>query len=60
MNITADGKSVSAPLFVERNSDQQCLLGVNVAPLLGLEFTRANGQPLRMQSDTDQPVTLAC
>ena len=46
LNITADGKSVSAPLFVEPDSDQQCLFGMNVVPLLGLKFTRSNGQPL--------------
>jgi hypothetical protein len=58
LNISADGKSVSAPVFVEPDSDQLCLLGMNVAPLLGLKFTRSNGQPLRLQSDSDQSVAL--
>ena len=58
LSITADGKSVKAPLFVEPESEQKCLLGMNVAPLLGLKFTRSNGQPLRSQSDLDRPVAL--
>ena len=31
---------------------------MNVVPLLGLKFTRSNGQPLRLQSNTNQPVAL--
>ena len=53
LNITADGKSVSAPLFIEPDSEQKCLLGMNVAPLLGLKFTRSNHQ---LQSEANQSV----
>ena len=53
LNVTleADGRSVSVPVFVQRDSEQQCLLGTNAAPLLGLSFLRASGQPLRAKSE---------
>ena len=47
-------KSVSVPVC--RTSDQQCLLDMNVVPLLGLKFTCSNGQPLRLQSNWNQSV----
>lgn len=37
---------VSVPVLVQPDSDQACLVGMNMAPLLGLSFLGANGQPL--------------
>ena len=53
LNVTleADGRSVSAPVFVQPDSEQPCLLGMNAAPLLGLSFLRANGKPLCADSE---------
>lgn len=46
VDVEADGESVSVPVFVQPQSEQQCLLGMNVLPALGLAITRANGMPL--------------
>ena len=43
-NIEADGESTCVTIFVQPNSDQKCLLGMNVLPNLGLSITRANGE----------------
>ena len=47
MTFEADGKSVSAPVFVQPNSEQSCLLGMNIAPELGLKFLDNHGSPLK-------------
>ena len=46
LTIEADGKSARIPVFVQPDSEQACLLGMNAAPALGLSFRRANGEPL--------------
>ena len=45
--LQADGVSVTVPVFVQPNSAQECLLGMNAAPLLGLKFLDSKGRPLR-------------
>jgi hypothetical protein len=47
LEIEADGKAVTAPMFVQPDSEQPCLLGMNIAPALGLKFFDANGLPLK-------------
>ena len=44
--LTLDGKSTTVPVFVQPNSEQECLLGSNVLPSLGITVTHANGKPL--------------
>lgn len=50
--LTADGVSVVVPVFVQPDSTQECLLGMNAAPLLGLTFLDGKGQPLCTVPDT--------
>jgi len=47
LQVEADGVSVPVLLFVQPNSSQPCLIGMNAAPALGLKFLNARGQPLR-------------
>ena len=46
LTIEADGESTNVTVFVQPDSEQQCLLGMNVLPALGLSIRRANGEPL--------------
>ena len=50
VSIRADGKMVSVPVLVQPDSDQACLLGMNMALLLGLSFLGASGQPILVQT----------
>lgn len=36
VNIEADGESTCVPVFIQPQSEQKCLLGMNVLPALGL------------------------
>ena len=45
--LQADGKSSVVPVFVQPESAQECLLGMNAAPLFGLTFLDSTGKPLR-------------
>ena len=44
--LEADGFQVVSPVFVQPHSEQECLLGMNVVPALGLQFLNAKGKPL--------------
>jgi len=44
--LSADGKTVTVPVFVQPCSTQECLLGMNAVPLLGLAFLDNKGEPL--------------
>ena len=45
-NIEVDGESACIPVFVQPESTQPCLLGMNALPALGFSLLRANGEPL--------------
>ena len=47
LQVEADGVSVPVLLFIQPDSSQPCLLGMNATPALGLKFLSARGQPLR-------------
>ncbi len=47
LTVEADGVSVPVVLFVQPDSSQPCLLGMNAAPALGPQFLKVKGQPLR-------------
>ena len=49
--VEADGESVSVLVFVQPDSRQPCLLGMNVLPALGFSMFRANGEPLITKTD---------
>ena len=55
--IEADGESTVVPVFVQPESAQQCLLGMNVLPALGLTMCRANGEPLITRVGDDSVVS---
>ena len=46
LRVNEDEKSTSVPAFIKPDSEQECLLGSNVLPALGISVVRANGQPL--------------
>ena len=56
VDIEADGECVRVPVFVQPQSGQECLLGMNVIPALGLVITRANGEALVVKQDNDHRV----
>ena len=47
LTMEADSTQIQTPVFIQPDSDQSCLLGMNAAPSLSLQFLRANGQPLK-------------
>ena len=47
LTVEADGVSIPVVLFVQPDSSQPCLFGMNAAPALGLQFLDAKDQPLR-------------
>ena len=46
LTFSMDGMCVTVPVFVQPDSEQACLLGMNVIPHLGIKLVRANGKPL--------------
>lgn len=46
VTLSLDGECVHAPVFVQPNSSQPCLLGMNVIPGLGIKVMRASGEGL--------------
>lgn len=44
--LAVDGKSTTVPVFVQPDSEQECLLGSNVLPALGISVVRADGRKL--------------
>ena len=47
---------MTAPVFVQPDSEQPCLLGMNIAPELGLKFLDANGLPLKEYACQPLPI----
>ena len=45
--VEADGVSVPVLFFIQPDSTQPCLLGMNALPALGLSFLNAKGKPLQ-------------
>ena len=56
----ADGKSVCAPVFVQPDSEQPCLLGMSVIPHLGVTMTRADGEALITSLEPDSRIARVC
>ena len=67
LNVTAQvnqtlasvGKATTIPVFVQPDSEQPCLLGMNAAPALGLKFLRSGGQPLQTEPEVPSSTTTA-
>ena len=54
--IEADGESACVPVFVQPESSQACLLGMNALPALGFTLLRANGEALVTKAGTDTKI----
>ena len=59
------GAWIQTPVFIQPDSNQPCLLGINAAPSLNLQFLRANGQPMKSTADSisteqDSPLAKVC
>ena len=52
--FTVDGSFIVTPVFVQRDSEQDSLLGSNVLIAIGITVMRANGEPLTASS-VDKP-----
>lgn len=46
VTLEADCKSTCVSVFIQPDSEQMCLLGMNAIPSLGITMLRANGEPL--------------
>ena len=46
LSFSVDGKSVHVPVFMQPDSEQPCLLGMNAISSLGMHVLRANGEPV--------------
>ena len=44
--LSLGDKSVSVPVFVQPDSDQACLLGINAIPVLGISVLQSDGKPV--------------
>jgi hypothetical protein len=56
LKMEAGGKAVKVPVFVQPDSQQPCLLGMNAAPALGISFLDARGAALQQESPLSFPV----
>ena len=57
LTVKAEGKLACVPVFIQPDSDQLCLLGMNAAPSLGLSFNRANREPITCKANPTQSVS---
>ena len=57
LTIEADGESACVPVFIQPDSEQPCLLGMNALPSLGLSFCRANGEPITCKFNPTQSLS---
>jgi hypothetical protein len=46
------------PTFIQPESEQKCLIGMNIIPFLGITICRANGKPLHAIVEHDAQVRL--
>ena len=46
LTFSCDGRKVTVPTFIQPESEQHCLIGMNVILFLGITVRRANGKPL--------------
>ena len=57
LSVQAGDKVVQAPVLVQPTSEQECLIGMNVAPGLGLLFLDAQKEPLLQVSPNTSETT---
>ena len=54
--MEADGELARVPVLVRPFSGQECLLGMNALPALGLVTTRANGESSITKQGSDSKI----
>lgn len=54
----ADGVSTNVTIFVQPESEQDCLLSMNAIPNLGIQLLRSNGQPIYTIPEAESSVRL--
>ena len=47
LSFSVDDKTTSMPSFVQPESEQECLLGMNLIPKLGIKLLHNNGEPVQ-------------
>ena len=64
LTFTLDGQSANVPVFVQPDSSQDCLLGTNAMPFLGIKVVRGNRDVLLPPSGVDSvlqsPIQVGC
>ena len=55
LTFTVDGESVNVLVFVQPDSEQPCLLGMNAIPSLGITVLRRNGEPILSNATKFEP-----
>lgn len=58
LSYSCDGRKVTVPTFIQPESEQRCLIGMNVIPFLGITVRRANGKPLHAVVEHNAQVRL--
>ena len=58
LTFSCDGRKVTVPTFIQPESEQHCLIGMNVIPFLGITVRRANGKPLHAVAEQVAQVRL--
>ena len=58
LSYSCDGRKVTVPTFVQPESEQRCLIGMNVIPFIGITVRRANGRPLHTVVEPSAQVRL--
>ena len=54
--FSLSSKSVSVPVFVQFDSEQLCLLGINAIPALGIDVSWSNGNSCEPTSTVELSV----
>ena len=60
LTFSVDGKSVTVPTFVQPESEQGCLLGMNIIPQLGIRPVHENKEPILVICNSDPDVAEVC
>ena len=55
LTLQLKSRSVTVPVFVQPHSEQRCLLGMNVIPLLGIEIRHCDGEPILILDEEKAP-----
>lgn len=60
LSYSCDGRKVTVPTFIQPESEQPCLIGMNVIPFLGITVRRANGKPLHAVVERNETSAECC